>query len=139
MTRIEKNCAACGDLITVRLADHKRGWGKFCNKQCAAAYKVGQRPRDINAYHAKCTKFGWAYDRYHDFQKLYPNGVPPKAPSVKEQVGKVKVRRAYHSPSMCRSCGASISGPGLCFDCHSHDVGMIDAEAGWDGHKVWLS
>ena len=33
---IEKNCKSCGKLIVVRLADHKRGWGNYCNKSCKA-------------------------------------------------------------------------------------------------------
>lgn len=33
---IEKKCKCCGKPIIVRLADHKRGWGNFCNKSCKA-------------------------------------------------------------------------------------------------------
>lgn len=33
---IEKTCANCKTPMTVRLADHKRGWGKFCSKSCKA-------------------------------------------------------------------------------------------------------
>ena len=31
-----KNCKCCGKEINVRMADHKRGWGNFCNKSCKA-------------------------------------------------------------------------------------------------------
>jgi hypothetical protein len=55
---VQKNCLACDALISVRVADHKRGWGKFCDKACAAAHKVGMRPRDVNAHHAKFS--AWA-------------------------------------------------------------------------------
>lgn len=38
-TMIDKNCKNCGSDITVRLADHKRGWGNFCNKRCKAKHQ----------------------------------------------------------------------------------------------------
>lgn len=99
MTMLQKNCEACGDLIEVRLADHRRGWGRFCDKACAAAYKCGQRPRDINEYHAKCQNGrGWAAEMLEKLSSKYPDGEPPKAPSVKSQVGKVRVTPKHHSP-----------------------------------------
>ena len=36
---IDKKCKHCSDNIAVRLADHKRGWGNFCNKSCKAKYQ----------------------------------------------------------------------------------------------------
>jgi len=36
---IDKKCKHCSGDITVRLADHKRGWGNFCNKSCKAKYQ----------------------------------------------------------------------------------------------------
>jgi endogenous inhibitor of DNA gyrase (YacG/DUF329 family) len=48
---IKKKCIRCGDPMTVRLSDHKRGWGKFCSKSCKAIYqeaKTGQYARFIN-------------------------------------------------------------------------------------------
>lgn len=36
---IDKKCKHCKSDITVRLADHNRGWGKFCNKSCKAKYQ----------------------------------------------------------------------------------------------------
>lgn len=38
-TMIDKKCKHCTSDITVRLADHKRGWGNFCNKSCKAKYQ----------------------------------------------------------------------------------------------------
>lgn len=133
MATVQKNCAACGDVITVRLADHKRGWGKFCDKACAAAFKVGQRPRDVNARHAKFS--AWARDRFELFAAKYGDGRPPVAASIKSQVGKVKIQPIYHSPCKCWECGAGMSGPGLCFECSNHEDGLNAVEAGWDGHK----
>lgn len=36
---IDKKCKHCKSDITVRLADHNRGWGNFCNKSCKAKYQ----------------------------------------------------------------------------------------------------
>lgn len=127
---VEKNCLACGDLIHVRLADHKRGWGKFCDKACAAAHKCGHRPKDVNVGHAKYSI--WAADRMQHFVE---HGQPRKATAIKDQVGKkVKVKPAYHSPSHCRSCGAAVNGPGLCAPCDAHEDGLNDRS--WDAHSV---
>jgi len=140
VSRVQKNCEACGDLITVRLADHKRGWGRFCDKSCAGAHKYGQRPRDVNAYHAKCQGgFGWAAEKLKDFAAKYGEGQkPPKAAKIKDQLGqKIKVKPIYHSPANCRNCGTAINGPGLCDRCCAHSEGLNATEEGWDGHKIW--
>lgn len=134
MTTVEKNCAACGAPITVRLADHKRGWGLFCDKSCAAGYKCGMRPRDVNKGHAK--KSVWAEKAFTEREAA---GIDkwPKVPSVKEQLGhKVKVRPIYHSPSICRKCGKRANGPGLCWECDEAEEALNAMEAGWDGHKT---
>lgn len=127
---VEKNCKACGQKITVRLADHKRGWGRFCDKSCSAAYKTGQRPRDVNAHHAKFS--AWA-----DTQVRIRESRPVEAaPTIKKQIGhKPKVKPRYHSPNFCRDCGEQINGPGLCFDCETEREALNAMEAGWDGHK----
>lgn len=135
MTIIQKNCSACGALFNVKLADHKRGWGKCCDKACSAAYKVGMRPRDVNERFAK--RSVWAEKALND-RKAAGVAEWPKAPSVKEQVGqKVKVKSIYHSPSNCRHCGKPVKGPGLCNACEDHEDCMNAMESGWDGHKVW--
>lgn len=41
----QKKCASCGDQMTVRVADHNRGWGKYCSKSCKAK-KQGPRMYD---------------------------------------------------------------------------------------------
>jgi hypothetical protein len=38
-TMIDKKCKHCKNIITVRLADHNRGWGNFCDKSCKAKYQ----------------------------------------------------------------------------------------------------
>ena len=115
---VEKNCKACGDLIVVRLADHKRGWGNFCDKRCKAAHSQGERPGSINAYHTSCVTGGWAFDQYHYFQRTYPDGKPPVAKSIKEQVGqKVKIKKVVRPVD-------------------DRDDFEIDHEGGgWDAHK----
>lgn len=142
MSKVQKNCKACGDIIEVRLADHRRGWGNFCDKACSAAYKCGQRPKDVNSYHAKFSS--WASNCLRTFDAKYGIGnLPPQAPSIQSQVGKVKVKHKLHSPAPtkgCRSCGDEFKGYGsLCDKCEMHEDAMSDMEAGWDGHKVWTS
>ena len=138
MTYVQKNCKACGDLIEVRLADHKRGWGNFCDKACSAAYKCNQRPKDVNAFHAKFSQ--WAEDRMKAFTK-YPDGKPPIAPSIKSQVGKVKVVPKHHSPKInshgeCIKCGNDIAyGDFICISCEEHQIILDSMDYGWDGHK----
>lgn len=132
MTRVQKNCEACGATISVRLADHKRGWGRFCDKACAAAHKVGMRPRDVNEHHAKFSH--WA-STCMAHRKLAGVVVWPAAPRIKDQVGKVKVSPLYHSPATCRSCGERINGPGFCYECEGEYQALADNEAGWNGHK----
>lgn len=94
-TYVEKNCLACFGLIQVRLADHKRGWGNFCDKSCSAAYKTGQRPRDVNANHAKYSL--WASQMMDDRKSLYNNTMPPKAETIEKQLGyRVKIKKKKH-------------------------------------------
>jgi len=103
---VQKNCAACGDLITVRAADHKRGWGRFCDKSCAAAYKVGKRP-----------------DK--------KSGTYLKAPSIESQIGSVKVVKKLHSPCRCWRCDEpnGLNGPGFCLMCEADDTHPFSEDA----------
>lgn len=130
--KVQKNCEACFAPISVRLADHKRGWGRFCDKACAAAHKVGFRPRDVMQAGKRSGQ--WAISRKAALDQAGLQSWPA-APRIKDQVGKVSVKRLYHSPAKCRGCGVALNGPGLCDTCDGHEVGMYDNEAGWDGHK----
>lgn len=127
---IEKNCKACSRLIQVRLADHKRGWGNFCDKSCAAAYKVGMRPRDVNREHAKSSF--WAAECVRALEEAGLEKWPVASP-IKEQLGhKLKIKPIYHSPSSCRACGKPVNGPGSCLEC---EIDSEVEESGWDAHK----
>ena len=34
--KVEVSCKCCGEKFLARVADRKRGWGKFCSKSCKA-------------------------------------------------------------------------------------------------------
>jgi len=40
--KVEVSCASCGKPFMARVADRKRGWGKYCSKSCKAM-KQGRR------------------------------------------------------------------------------------------------
>lgn len=45
---VEVRCLCCGERMTVRVADRKRGWGKFCDKSCKAYYQsYGPKHRSV--------------------------------------------------------------------------------------------
>lgn len=44
---VEVKCAECGKPKLVRKSDVKRGWGKFCSKQC----KAKKQERKTGQYH----------------------------------------------------------------------------------------
>jgi hypothetical protein len=37
--KVEVKCKQCGELFMARVADRKRGWGKFCSKSCKATHQ----------------------------------------------------------------------------------------------------
>lgn len=39
--RVGVSCACCGNKFEARVADRKRGWGKFCSKSCKAIKQRG--------------------------------------------------------------------------------------------------
>lgn len=46
---VQVNCARCGDPFAARVADRKRGWGRYCSKSCKAI-KQEQRTGQYRAY-----------------------------------------------------------------------------------------
>ena len=72
---IDKKCKHCKSDIKVRLADHNRGWGNFCNKSCKAKYQEkrnGQyaaymNGRGVSNLHPERLKdYDYDYDDYVD-------------------------------------------------------------------------
>ena len=57
-----KKCKCCGKAITVRKADHDRGWGKFCSKSCKAKEQESRTGQYAHYIHeqdmANCER-GW--------------------------------------------------------------------------------
>ncbi len=39
--KVEVKCARCKEPFLARVADRKRGWGKFCSKSCKAIRQEG--------------------------------------------------------------------------------------------------
>lgn len=37
---VEVKCLCCNKATRVRVADRKRGWGKFCSRSCANVYRI---------------------------------------------------------------------------------------------------
>ncbi len=56
MNCVEVKCqlASCGKRFSVRAADRKRGWGRFCSKSCKAAH---QSKIAIRGNHTMPTKY----------------------------------------------------------------------------------
>ena len=50
---VEVNCARCKAPFMARVADRKRGWGRFCSKSCKAI-KQEQRTGQYAAYQDRC-------------------------------------------------------------------------------------
>lgn len=48
-TMVKCKCANCGAEFNARLADRRRGWGKFCNKSCKAK-KQEKRTGQYSSY-----------------------------------------------------------------------------------------
>lgn len=75
---IDKKCKHCKSDITVRLADHNRGWGNFCNKSCKAkfqekrngqysAYKNGRGVSNLHPERLKEYSRSKDWDEYDDY------------------------------------------------------------------------
>lgn len=37
---VQVKCQSCGDPFTARVADRRRGWGRFCSKSCKAVKQM---------------------------------------------------------------------------------------------------
>jgi len=56
---IEVKCKNCNELFTARVADRKRGWGKFCSKSCKA------KKQDYRIYTIPTRSLGDEEDYYY--------------------------------------------------------------------------
>lgn len=70
MAKVEVQCQCCPNKKMVRVADIKRGWGKFCSKSCAAYWKTFHTRKDTPtdlSLNGKRPKSATAI--YHDLKK----------------------------------------------------------------------
>ena len=44
---MQKKCKTCKTEFTVRVADHNRGWGKYCSKSCKAKKQASTQVRGL--------------------------------------------------------------------------------------------
>lgn len=49
-SKVEVKCKQCQTIFTARVADRKRGWGKFCSKSCKAKKQVKTVPFNKDKY-----------------------------------------------------------------------------------------
>ena len=49
--RKRKHCAWCGKVFYPRVADLKRGWGKFCSKKCKARSQREHQDLSLSELH----------------------------------------------------------------------------------------
>lgn len=80
---IEKNCKHCKSKITVRLADHNRGWGNFCNKSCKAKHqekRTGQHKAYLNGRGVS----NLHPERLKDYKGMYYDDSDPMFPEWRD-------------------------------------------------------
>lgn len=49
--RKRKHCAWCGKVLHPKVADLKRGWGKFCSKKCKARSQWEHQDLSLSELH----------------------------------------------------------------------------------------
>lgn len=67
---VDVKCKNCGEPFQARVADRKRGWGKFCSKSCKASEQE-KRTRQYHDYRGS----GVNRKTYRDQQREH-GGVP---------------------------------------------------------------
>lgn len=60
---VQIRCENCGAPKTVRVADRNRGWGRFCDKSCKAAYQE-KRTGQMSSHLARQRSL--THKRHHD-------------------------------------------------------------------------
>lgn len=71
--KIVVKCARCGDPFMARVADRKRGWGRFCSKSCKAIRQTQVTGRGAPAHDDRSD-----WERYGDeIHPLSPEAFEP--------------------------------------------------------------
>lgn len=60
-TMVKVKCARCHCEFMARLADRKRGWGKFCSKSCKAIKQEQRTGQHANYIRGKSAACDYAY------------------------------------------------------------------------------
>ncbi|QGH73802.1 hypothetical protein [Vibrio phage vB_VhaM_VH-8] len=58
--KVEVKCKQCQEPFMARVADRKRGWGKFCSKSCKAKKQTNSKGNHYKSYRK-------AYENYSDY------------------------------------------------------------------------
>ena len=66
---ITKKCKTCGTSFSARLADHNRGWAKFCSKSCKA-----KKQEQLTGHFKKMEKFTYYQREYGGIPNFDRNG-----------------------------------------------------------------
>lgn len=64
---VEVKCQRCKEPFTARVADRKRGWGKFCSKSCKAIKQSHSIGNPITNYRGS----GVSMETYIEYQTEY--------------------------------------------------------------------
>ena len=63
-SKVEVTCR-CGAKFQARVADRKRGWGKFCSKSCKASEQEGRTAQHrVNEYRREYGGTNISFNRY---------------------------------------------------------------------------
>jgi hypothetical protein len=66
--KVEVSCKRCGQKFMARVADRKRGWGKFCSKSCKATAQE-KRTKQFAKYNRSVDR-----ETHHHYAKY--GGIP---------------------------------------------------------------
>lgn len=74
---VEVKCKnkACGKVFTARVADRKRGWGRFCSKSCKALVQEKRTGQFADMLHKNYRGSGVSKEVYERYQDEY-GGIP---------------------------------------------------------------
>ena len=70
-SKVEVKCKQCQEPFMARVADRKRGWGKFCSKSCKAKKQTSLKGSDCKPRY----KVYEDYEDYIDDKEFFGNFV----------------------------------------------------------------